>query len=819
MSRYFVVLTVALLSTTSPLKAMDDIEARMEAQRRAKLQQQLKEGEEKQTALHAQERKTGKTVFKADQNDPEKGKNIEEQKRARIQQQLKEDKERQAALLAQEKKTDKAVFKNDQDDAEKGDELVQKTKERHKKAKQETIEATAKKRKEEHAQEVRNILCYKNSGDGTKRVLRHDDEVRVIEENLPALIKALRKQEKIACGSMEKTLYNLTIQPFEQMCAQISKLKEGTKAFKRLKARVKKDKREKKEEEEKKNSTNKTLQERIYDKIKKFAYEERIESDDPAFGDTVTTIHFFNDVPRSYLGGSKLSPLEEALRGQNLKLVYEHLGIHPESLVGQKKTAEALAARKAVETLITTKETGIVFLPTARKAASSNNALIKLLRGRSGATHYFFYNAKNLDKNHSGHDLYKRIQNDEYILVTSTAVHAHYIFAMPKTEGDILHLCATAKGWDPETQKQIIDIAILEWYPDSPEAESIRQQVGRQRKKQSEEAKDLERLQAQGDLMGELMRKPKDPNSKTVLRKRANLPHPDRDSKKKANSQPIETIIKKVKIDLNPTGLAQNIETQKDGTIKVITDHSASALYQLESDRIPVKAGQKIKVPYNITVEQGGVMSVGLLNANRDGWLHEKILEAGSHNDFFEAIVPEGELEAYLVFRNYHLGTPGQTIFTINSLDIGKEEVKQQPTAPSALSASEAKVKIGLNPVGYAREIIHNQDGTIKVITDHSASALYQLESDRIPVKAGQKIKVPYNITVEPGGIMAVSLLNTNRDGWLHEKILEAGSQNDFFEVTVPEGEREAYLVFRNYHLGTPGQTTFTINSIELEKE
>jgi putative aminopeptidase FrvX len=123
-----------------------------------------------------------------------------------------------------------------------------------------------------------------------------------------------------------------------------------------------------------------------------------------------------------------------------------------------------------------------------------------------------------------------------------------------------------------------------------------------------------------------------------------------------------------------------------------------------------------------------------------------------------------------------------------------------------------------LNPTGHS-EKIEEQDGIITVTTDNNYYASYQLMTDRFAVTVGNKIKVTYDIKVENGGQMCAGLLNTTGDGWIGaEIVMPTGSYHNSFEVTVPEGERNLCLVLRNYHLGRAGQTTFTVNHLNIMK-
>lgn len=136
---------------------------------------------------------------------------------------------------------------------------------------------------------------------------------------------------------------------------------------------------------------------------------------------------------------------------------------------------------------------------------------------------------------------------------------------------------------------------------------------------------------------------------------------------------------------LKSTGIPISFKKEENGKITVTTDDNNWASYQLESKRFSVKPGERIRIFYDISVKEGGIMSLGLLSTSKTWWYPsqvneetaELILKTGRHQDIFERIVPMGETETSIVFRNYHLGTPGQTTFTIESIDIQKEDSVQ----------------------------------------------------------------------------------------------------------------------------------------------
>jgi tetratricopeptide (TPR) repeat protein len=104
----------------------------------------------------------------------------------------------------------------------------------------------------------------------------------------------------------------------------------------------------------------------------------------------------------------------------------------------------------------------------------------------------------------------------------------------------------------------------------------------------------------------------------------------------------------------------------ENGILTIKTDNNKNATYQAETQREKVTLDDEFEISYDITVENGGKMSFGVLNTKRDGWIDgEVILETGVHNGGIKNVkIPAGESEISLVLRNYHLGIPGESKFT-----------------------------------------------------------------------------------------------------------------------------------------------------------
>ncbi|MBY0293612.1 MAG: sel1 repeat family protein [Alphaproteobacteria bacterium] len=114
--------------------------------------------------------------------------------------------------------------------------------------------------------------------------------------------------------------------------------------------------------------------------------------------------------------------------------------------------------------------------------------------------------------------------------------------------------------------------------------------------------------------------------------------------------------------------------TEESGVITVRTDNRGLHKYQLESERIPVKPGDRLKISYNITSSEDGIV-LGLLKTHRAGWLPDSQvdLRGGSQQGTFEVLVPEGESAPYFVFYNNQKNARSTEV-TIHSLRIVNEE-------------------------------------------------------------------------------------------------------------------------------------------------
>jgi tetratricopeptide (TPR) repeat protein len=116
----------------------------------------------------------------------------------------------------------------------------------------------------------------------------------------------------------------------------------------------------------------------------------------------------------------------------------------------------------------------------------------------------------------------------------------------------------------------------------------------------------------------------------------------------------------------------KTIETAE--TLEIITDNNTNATYQAITQKIKVNSGEVYEIPYNIDVKNGK-MAFGVLNTKGDGWIGgEKIfLNPGSYAGAKKVVIPTGETDICLILRNYHLGIPGQSIFT------AKLELEKKP--------------------------------------------------------------------------------------------------------------------------------------------
>ncbi|MBY0293001.1 MAG: hypothetical protein K2W92_06930 [Alphaproteobacteria bacterium] len=147
--------------------------------------------------------------------------------------------------------------------------------------------------------------------------------------------------------------------------------------------------------------------------------------------------------------------------------------------------------------------------------------------------------------------------------------------------------------------------------------------------------------------------------------------------------------------------------------------------------------------------------------------------------------------------------------------------------ASTSYDVAQEEAKVIAAPVPLRRALynppenvaITEENGVITVRTDNKGLHKYQLESERIPVTPGDRLKISYNITSSEDGIV-LGLLKTHRNGWLPESkvALKQGNQQGTVEVKVPEGESLPFFVFYNDQTRTPS-TEVTIHDLTIEKE
>ncbi|MBY0292765.1 MAG: hypothetical protein K2W92_05715 [Alphaproteobacteria bacterium] len=132
-----------------------------------------------------------------------------------------------------------------------------------------------------------------------------------------------------------------------------------------------------------------------------------------------------------------------------------------------------------------------------------------------------------------------------------------------------------------------------------------------------------------------------------------------------------------------------------------------------------------------------------------------------------------------------------------------------------------APVPVPLKKASYnpSKSVVTEENGITTVRTDNKGLHKYQLESERIPVTPGDRLKISYNITSSEDGIV-LGLLSTHRDYWLPDSrvALRKGPQQGTVEVKVPEGESVPFFVFYNDQTHTPS-TEVTIHGLTIEKE
>jgi hypothetical protein len=187
------------------------------------------------------------------------------------------------------------------------------------------------------------------------------------------------------------------------------------------------------------------------------------------------------------------------------------------------------------------------------------------------------------------------------------------------------------------------------------------------------------------------------------------------------NEVHIQSLDKASSIKFTRTGNEEEVLQSEIGT-RVRTKPDNYAHYQLVSDTIQVKPGQAVKVSYKITVDPEGVMSIGFLNTARNGWYGDEIiLKEGTHSGTLDRVVPDGDTETSIVFRNYHLDKVGQTTFTIEALQFG-----DLPVIPNASSNSTVDTSSDLTTsvLGSFERLEKTDNPEVKVLLEAAKEAL-----------------------------------------------------------------------------------------------
>ena len=154
---------------------------------------------------------------------------------------------------------------------------------------------------------------------------------------------------------------------------------------------------------------------------------------------------------------------------------------------------------------------------------------------------------------------------------------------------------------------------------------------------------------------------------------------------------------------------------------------------------------------------------------------------------------------------------------TDENLSVEEEALKAEVTSTPRLES--VPLKKSSHAIAAEQSFLSENDGIVTVTTDNSKQWRHQVETDRFPVKPGDRLQVRYNINASEGGMIAFDLLNT-RKAWFFKGakrvILKDGDQTGVIEYEVPEGEREASLAFYNDKASfTP--TQLKINRLTIE--
>jgi hypothetical protein len=227
-------------------------------------------------------------------------------------------------------------------------------------------------------------------------------------------------------------------------------------------------------------------------------------------------------------------------------------------------------------------------------------------------------------------------------------------------------------------------------------------------------------------------------------------------------------------------------------------------------------------------------MCFGWLNTGKDGWYvgqnasgeleAEVVFSTGNHAVSFDRIVPEGEKETELVLRNYHLGTPGQTTFTLKRIQMRIEKPSNGEEGKAPITNVLKSVKF--ESTRAALNFIEGTDGSYSLTTNNDI-ATRLATTQRLRVNPGDKLSVEGDLEIKGDDLMCLGWLNTARQGYYSKKnssgqnedriLLKAGQSTICFDRTVPEGETETSLVLSKRLLGTTGQTTIALNNFKVK--
>jgi len=107
---------------------------------------------------------------------------------------------------------------------------------------------------------------------------------------------------------------------------------------------------------------------------------------------------------------------------------------------------------------------------------------------------------------------------------------------------------------------------------------------------------------------------------------------------------------------------------------EVYVDITKGSVWLLETDRLICRAGEKIRLSYDITIEDNGLIGMGWLNTKRNGKIGgiTTYVRPGNHKGIYDLLIPQDETEISLLLSNHVRQESPLSNFTIHSFALTK---------------------------------------------------------------------------------------------------------------------------------------------------